>query len=300
MLKTIIHAQTIQKRLDDKKLQIQECTVQEVKALDAISEDKAKKSCMLGLNDKTDSDNRGKIDTGKSSGMCLVNTESIGAESKEQDTSSTSGNDAHADDADIRPIYDEETMVENNYRDNIQEYSSPSRRKAKFNQGYSGFRPLHPLAKPNLTTGFFSNATLQPCQQSESFGTKTKTVGMATTRVKIQRPQVQQQAPMYQPPVNQHPAYQAHQASGVSKTDFESYVKANDAVMQNMQNQMTNITDLLTKMVNSNQTSTSSSGTLPSNTVANPKGELKAITTRSGVSYDGPQIPPPVVEVEAE
>ncbi|GJY31481.1 hypothetical protein Tco_0414976 [Tanacetum coccineum] len=34
MLKTIIHAQTIQKRLDDKKLQIQECTVQEVKASD--------------------------------------------------------------------------------------------------------------------------------------------------------------------------------------------------------------------------------------------------------------------------
>ncbi|GJY52021.1 reverse transcriptase domain-containing protein [Tanacetum coccineum] len=102
--------------------------------------------------------------------------------------------------------------------------------------------------------------------------------------------------------VNQTPAYQApaHQASGVSKTDFESYVKANDAVMQNMQNQMSNITDLLTKIVNSNQTSTSNSGTLPSNTVANPKGELKAITTRSGVSYDGPQIPPPVVEVETE
>ncbi|GJU19291.1 reverse transcriptase domain-containing protein [Tanacetum coccineum] len=113
----------------------------------------------------------------------------------------------------------------------------------------------------------------------------------------IQRPQVQQQAPMYQPPVNQHPAYQA---PGVSKTDFESYVNANDAVMQNMQNQMTNITDLLTKIVNSNQASTSSSGSLPSNTIANPKGELKAITTRSGVSYDGPQIPPPVVEVETE
>ncbi|GJX25436.1 reverse transcriptase domain-containing protein [Tanacetum coccineum] len=78
---------------------------------------------------------------------------------------------------------------------------------------------------------------------------------------------------MYQPPVNQHPAYQApaHQASGVSKTDFESYVKANDAVMQNMQNQMSNITDLLTKIVNSNQASTSSLGSLPSNTVANPK-----------------------------
>ncbi|GJS79477.1 hypothetical protein Tco_0729358 [Tanacetum coccineum] len=99
---------------------------------------------------------------------------------------------------------------------------------------------------------------------------------------------------MYQPPVNQHPAYQApaHQASGVSKTDFESYVKANDAVMQNMQNQMSNITDLLTKIVNSNQASTSSSGSLPSNTIANLKGELKAITTRSGVSYDGLHFPP--------
>ncbi|GJQ94837.1 reverse transcriptase domain-containing protein [Tanacetum coccineum] len=36
-----------------------------------------------------------------------------------------------------------------------------------------------------------------------------------------------------------------------------------------------------------------SSGPFPSNTVANPKGDLKAITTRSGVSYDGPPIPPP-------
>ncbi|GJW80287.1 reverse transcriptase domain-containing protein [Tanacetum coccineum] len=50
----------------------------------------------------------------------------------------------------------------------------------------------------------------------------------------------------------------------------------------------------------------SGSGPLPSNTVNNPKGDLKAITTRSGVSYDGPPIPPPfspspkVVEREPE
>nr|GFB82301.1 reverse transcriptase domain-containing protein [Tanacetum cinerariifolium] len=36
----------------------------------------------------------------------------------------------------------------------------------------------------------------------------------------------------------------------------------------------------------------SGSGPLPSNTVNNPKGDLKAITTRSGVSYNGPPIPP--------
>ncbi|GJV00016.1 reverse transcriptase domain-containing protein [Tanacetum coccineum] len=79
----------------------------------------------------------------------------------------------------------------------------------------------------------------------------------------------------------------------MSKTDFESYVKANDAVMQNMQSQMSNITDLLTKIVKYNAASTSGLGSLPSNTVANPKGELKAITTRSGASYDGPQVLPP-------
>ncbi|GKG09270.1 hypothetical protein Tco_0338016, partial [Tanacetum coccineum] len=38
--------------------------------------------------------------------------ESNGTKSKEQDTSSTSGNDAHVDDANIRPIYNEEPMAE--------------------------------------------------------------------------------------------------------------------------------------------------------------------------------------------
>ncbi|GJT18960.1 ribonuclease H-like domain-containing protein [Tanacetum coccineum] len=58
--------------------------------------------------------------------------------------------------------------------------------------------------------------------------------------------------------------------------------------------------------MNSNTTSTSSSGTLPSNIVANPKSDLKAITTRSGVSYQGPTIPttssspPKVVKRETE
>nr|GFA68478.1 DNA-directed DNA polymerase [Tanacetum cinerariifolium] len=105
----------------------------------------------------------------------------------------------------------------------------------------------------------------------------------------------------YQPSVFQPPAYQAPapQIQGVSKEDLSAYVKANDAVMrniqtqcQNMQNQLTNLTDLLTKFVNSNNASTSSSVTLPSNTIANSRSDLKAITIRSGVSYDGSQILP--------
>ncbi|GKD84919.1 hypothetical protein Tco_1356073 [Tanacetum coccineum] len=128
------------------------------------------------------------------------------------------------------------------------------------------------------------------------------------------------QALNYRPPINQPPAYQAPayqapapQTQGVSKDDFQNYIKANDAVMrnmqnqnQNLQNQMTNLMNMLTKFVNSNTASTSGLRTLPSNTITNPKEDLKGITTRSGVAYQGPTItttsssPPKVVEHETE
>ncbi|GKE35269.1 reverse transcriptase domain-containing protein [Tanacetum coccineum] len=69
---------------------------------------------------------------------------------------------------------------------------------------------------------------------------------------------------------------------------------------------MTNLTNMLTKFVNSNTASTSGSGTLPSNTITNPKVDLKGITTRSGIAYQGPTIPttssspPKVLEREIE
>nr|GFD17826.1 reverse transcriptase domain-containing protein [Tanacetum cinerariifolium] len=101
-------------------------------------------------------------------------------------------------------------------------------------------------------------------------------------------------------PAYQAPAYQAPipQTQSVSKTDFESYVKANDAVLRNMQNhgqnlqiQMANLMDMLSKFVRSNTASSSGSRTLPSNIITNPKEDLKGITTRSGVAYQGPTIP---------
>nr|GEZ87415.1 reverse transcriptase domain-containing protein [Tanacetum cinerariifolium] len=103
-----------------------------------------------------------------------------------------------------------------------------------------------------------------------------------------------------QPLAYQALAYQAHipQTQSVSKTDFEIYVKANDAVLRNMQNQgqnlqirIANLTDMLSKFMSSNTASYSGSGTLPSNTITNPKEDLKGITTRSGVAYQGPTIP---------
>ncbi|GKB74396.1 hypothetical protein Tco_0935808 [Tanacetum coccineum] len=134
------------------------------------------------------------------------------------------------------------------------------------------------------------------------------------------------QAPPYQPPTNQPLVNQAlppvSQIQGVSKTDFESYAKANDANMNNLQMKLDNFQrnqndfqrvyndsqkkqDGFQKMMlsfvqNYHTNQASSSSSLPGNTVPNPRNEAKEITTRSGASYDGPPISPPVVEKEPE
>nr|GFC05437.1 hypothetical protein [Tanacetum cinerariifolium] len=114
------------KRLDDKKLQIQECKVQEVKASGAISEDKAQERCMksiderahhkkeydIRVNERQMQTTEEKVDTSKALNASLVDTKSSGTELVEQDTSNRSKNDSHADDAYIRLIYEEEPMAE--------------------------------------------------------------------------------------------------------------------------------------------------------------------------------------------
>ncbi|GJW30741.1 reverse transcriptase domain-containing protein [Tanacetum coccineum] len=119
--------------------------------------------------------------------------------------------------------------------------------------------------------------------------------------------------------------------------DLSNYMKTNDVNMRVMQNQISNmrtelkkemdttlsrqnnvfknelrneltndIKNMMSSFFQMNTASSSGSGSLPSNTVANPRGDLKEITTRSGISYDRPPIPPPlsplpkVVEREPE
>nr|GEV78934.1 reverse transcriptase domain-containing protein [Tanacetum cinerariifolium] len=121
---------------------------------------------------------------------------------------------------------------------------------------------------------------------------------------------------LIKPPAYQALAYQAPipQTQSVSQTDFERYVKANDTVLRNIQNQgqstqnrcqniqnqyqtvqnqLANLTDMISKFMSSNMASSSGSGTLPGNTITNPKEDLKGITTRSGVAYQGLTIPTP-------
>ncbi|GKA55975.1 hypothetical protein Tco_0755047 [Tanacetum coccineum] len=64
------------------------------------------------VNERLTQTTEEKVDSSKALDASLVIIESNGTESQEQDTSSRSGNDAHVDDADIRPIYNEEPMAE--------------------------------------------------------------------------------------------------------------------------------------------------------------------------------------------
>nr|GEX85500.1 reverse transcriptase domain-containing protein [Tanacetum cinerariifolium] len=57
---------------------------------------------------------------------------------------------------------------------------------------------------------------------------------------------------------------------------------------------------MMSFMQNLNNNKASSPSSLPSNTIRNPRNEAKAITTRSSISYDGPSIPPSVMEKEPE
>nr|GEW84638.1 reverse transcriptase domain-containing protein [Tanacetum cinerariifolium] len=155
----------------------------------------------------------------------------------------------------------------NIYCDNIQEFVSQAS-AVNYNQRNTSYRP--PMMSNQIRPPGFppvpNNQNVQLNQKNnQNCFIQNQNRGNNFNR-----------GPVYQPPVFQPPTYQAPspQTQGVSKENFSAYVKANDA------------------FVNSNNASTSSSGTLPSNTIANPRSDLKAITTRSGVSYDGPQILP--------
>ncbi|GKA99853.1 reverse transcriptase domain-containing protein, partial [Tanacetum coccineum] len=166
------------------------------------------------------------------------------------------------------------------YRDNIQGYVSAA--AVNYNQGNTGYRP-------------------------QSVANQIRPPGFA-------QPNVQNNQTRYNQGYNQNrgnnqgnPNYQApiQQTQVAPSNELSNYKKINDANMKAMQNQINNVkNELRNEMQTSIQTSIS--GSLPSNTIANPRGDLKEITTRSGISYDGPPIPPPlsplpkVVEREPE
>nr|GEW69547.1 reverse transcriptase domain-containing protein [Tanacetum cinerariifolium] len=126
--------------------------------------------------------------------------------------------------------------------------------------------------------------------------------------------------PVYQALAYQAPSYQAlvhqpliPQPQVVTTTEFTNYMKANDAILKNMQTNMTSLINsnlelknMFGQFMKMNTASSLGLGTLPSNTVTNPKEDFKGITTQSGNAYQGLTIPttssspPKVVERETE
>ncbi|GJX86966.1 reverse transcriptase domain-containing protein [Tanacetum coccineum] len=82
---------------------------------------------------------------------------------------------------------------------------------------------------------------------------------------------------------------QINSLKGDLKNEIQNTIKSQQAVMMNQQTTFQNNLQNMICGLFQNQASTS--GTLLSNTIPNPKGEMKAITTRSGVAYEGPSIP---------
>nr|GFB37796.1 hypothetical protein [Tanacetum cinerariifolium] len=120
------------------------------------------------------------------------------------------------------------------------------------------------------------------------------------------------QGVIYQNRPPQNPNFQAPpQQNTVTQSKFEAYTTANDANMNNLQLKLDNFqrnqqdsqkkfkqkhddfqNQMMQFMQNLYNKPSTSSSSLPSNTIPNPKGEAKAITTRSGMSYKEPPIPP--------
>ncbi|GJX68098.1 hypothetical protein Tco_0303825 [Tanacetum coccineum] len=125
----------------------------------------------------------------------------------------------------------------NIYHDNIQEYVSQAA-AANFNQANSGYRP--PMVSNQIRPPGFPPVQNPHANSQNNFNRGNnfnQNRGNNFNQGQIYRP------PVHQPVANQPVAHQgpAPQTHGVSKTDFERYVTANDAVLRNMQNQGQNL-----------------------------------------------------------
>ncbi|GKC71980.1 reverse transcriptase domain-containing protein [Tanacetum coccineum] len=155
------------------------------------------------------------------------------------------------------------------YRDNIQGYVAAA--TGNYNQGNAGYRPPG-VANQTRPPGFVQ----QNGQNNQN---------------RFSQPQGYNRGNNF----NQNPTYQApiQQNQSVPLSELEKIKKMNDVNIKAMQAQINNVkNELRNEMQSLIQASI--------NTVANPNGELKAITTRSGLVLDGPTVPMPPLFINLE
>ncbi|GKD31468.1 hypothetical protein Tco_1242246, partial [Tanacetum coccineum] len=156
------------------------------------------------------------------------------------------------------------------YQDNIQGYVAAA--AGNYNQGNAGYRPQG----YNRGNNFNQNPTYQaPIQQNQSV------------------PLSELEKFKKKNDVNMKAIAQINNVKNKLRNEMQSSIQAS------MSNQTNELKNIMASFFQMNTASTSGTESLPSNTVANPKGELKAITTRSGLVLDGPTVPmpPPFINV---
>nr|GEZ82104.1 hypothetical protein [Tanacetum cinerariifolium] len=86
----------------------------------------------------------------------------------------------------------------------------------------------------------------------------------------------------------------------IVKNELRNEMK--NSIQASLSNQTNEIKNTMASLFQMNSASTSGSRSLPSNTVTNLKGKLKAITTRSGLVLDGPTAPthPPFINLKED
>ncbi|GKB53179.1 hypothetical protein Tco_0903932 [Tanacetum coccineum] len=170
------------------------------------------------------------------------------------------------------------------YHDNFQQFQQTASVGNFVQNGNSGYRPPN-LANHTHPPGFPSN---------------------------LGKPSNQGNIPHQMVPYQSSP----QNSQIVLANQLDNFKKTTEGSMQAMRNHITNlkaeirseVQATLQNQINSlkgefknDQPSTSTSmvpTTLPSNTITNPRGEVRAITTRSGLSYTPvPPIPPPLYDV---
>ncbi|GJX97071.1 reverse transcriptase domain-containing protein [Tanacetum coccineum] len=157
------------------------------------------------------------------------------------------------------------------YRDNIQGYVAAA--AGNYNQGNFGYHP--PGAANQTRPPGFAQPNVQNNQN------------------RFSQPQGYNRGNNF----NQNTSYQAPtQQNQVLRNEMQTSIQAS------MSNQTNKLKNMMASFFQMNTASTSGSRSLPSNTIANPKGKLKAITTRSGLVLNGPSIPmpPPFINQEED
>nr|GEX70522.1 reverse transcriptase domain-containing protein [Tanacetum cinerariifolium] len=185
------------------------------------------------------------------------------------------------------------------FQDNIQGYVSAA--TVNYSQGNFGYR--HPSVANQIRPSGFAQPNMQNNQNrfSQPQG--------------YNRGNNFNQDTSYQAPIQQNQVVPLSELEKIKKMN-EINIKAMQTQIDNVKNELRNEMKTLIQASMSNQTnelknmmasffqmntaSTSGSGPLPSNTIANPRGKLKAITTRSGLVLDGPSVPIPLPFINLE